>query len=117
MTAELDLTALRSRLEEELAVLEGTEGSRRAGAGTVELDQTRTGRLSRMDALQGQAMARATGARAEQRRLRILAALRRMNEGSYGDCVRCEEPIAPRRLQADPAVSLCIDCAARSERR
>lgn len=38
------------------------------------------------------------------------AALMAMNEGSYGDCLECSEPIASRRLQAIPWASHCIRC-------
>ncbi len=114
-TAELAM--LRRRLEEELASLLEDADIRRAGSSTVELDQTRTGRLSRMDALQGQAMARATEARATQRAQRLQAALRRHDEGTYGECVRCGEFIAPGRLRADPAAAVCISCAESAESR
>lgn len=35
----------------------------------------------------------------------------RLVRGEYGECLRCGEAIAFRRLQADPAATLCIDCA------
>ncbi len=77
----------------------------------VELDQTRQGRLSRMDAMQAQAMSKATG---EQRR-RLLGeierALQRIEDGSFGECFECGEPIAPGRLEANPTATLCIGCA------
>jgi DnaK suppressor protein len=38
-------------------------------------------------------------------------ALAKLDEGSYGRCDRCGEPIAPGRLEAAPESSLCIDCA------
>ena len=41
-------------------------------------------------------------------------ALRRMDSGAYGYCVRCDEEIAPARLELDPAVATCIVCASRS---
>lgn len=78
---------------------------------TVELDQTRTGRLSRMDALQAQAMARAGAQRAANQARRITAALARIEAGTFGDCAACEEPIAEARLEADPANPFCLDCA------
>ena len=84
-------------------------------AAVVELDQSKVGRLSRMDALQAQAMAKASGERRALQLREIDAALRRIDDGSYGDCERCEEPISPRRLDADPTARLCIDCASRSE--
>ena len=84
-------------------------------AAVVQLDQTKVGRLSRMDALQAQAMAKASGERRAVQLREIDAALRRIDDGSYGDCERCEEPIDPRRLEADPTARLCIDCASNSE--
>jgi DnaK suppressor protein len=60
----------------------------------VELDQTRVGRLSRMDAMQLQAMAKAGQARAKVELGRIDAALRRLDGGTYGECLDCGEAIA-----------------------
>lgn len=81
--------------------------SRRA----VELDQSKVGRLSRMDAMQQQEMAKAS----EQTRLReirrIDAALERIESGDYGYCTECDEEIAEKRLTIDPAAARCIDCA------
>ncbi|MFO7582782.1 TraR/DksA family transcriptional regulator [Guyparkeria sp.] len=82
-----------------------------AATQTVELDQSRQGRLSRMDALQGQEMAKATRARREHELARIEGALRRMENDEYGDCFACGEPIPARRLQNDPSVTRCVDCA------
>lgn len=77
----------------------------------VELDQTKVGRLARMDAIQQQAMALATEERRERMRVRIAAALKRIDADEYGDCIRCGEEIAARRLELDPATPLCLDCA------
>jgi DnaK suppressor protein len=77
----------------------------------VELDQARVGRLSRMDAMQGQQMAR-EAARRRQRRLKMIeGALRRMDAGDYGYCSQCGEEIDIRRLEFDPATPRCIRCA------
>ena len=84
---------------------------------TVELDQTRMGRLSRMDALQAQAMSKETGRRRREQLRQVLAALRRIEEGDYGDCEDCGEAISAGRLDANPAARRCIDCASRSEAR
>ena len=115
MLTEQQRANLSQRIEDQLHDLEAGESARRESSNTVELDQTRTGRLSRMDALQGQAMAKATAARAQQQVLRLRAALRRLDDGSYGDCIHCDEPIAPGRLEADPAAAICIDCAEKRE--
>ena len=78
---------------------------------TVRLDQTSVGRLSRMDALQQQAMARATQGRRDVTRQRIARALDRIETGDYGLCLDCGEPIPLKRLELDPTVTLCISCA------
>ncbi|MGI9503723.1 MAG: TraR/DksA family transcriptional regulator [Geminicoccaceae bacterium] len=77
----------------------------------VELDQTRVGRLSRMDALQSQAMAKETERRRQQELARIDVALERLEDGTYGECIDCGEMIAKKRLAFDPSALLCIDCA------
>lgn len=85
----------------------------RAGAGdrsTVMLDQQSVGRLSRMDALQRQAMAQASRRRREAERQRIRAALGRIGSGEYGYCTDCGENIGPERLDADPATPRCLNC-------
>ena len=46
----------------------------------------------------------------------IDAALRRIDEGTYGVCQRCERQIAPERLEALPYAELCIDCKREMER-
>lgn len=84
-------------------------------AGTVELDQTRVGRLSRMDAMQAQAVSAEAKRRREIELLRIGSALERIEKGEYGYCVRCDEEIAPGRLEIDPAAPTCVRCASRSE--
>jgi DnaK suppressor protein len=42
----------------------------------------------------------------------IEAALQRIDDGSYGKCLNCGGEISAGRLEADPAASLCVDCAA-----
>ncbi len=77
-------------------------------AAPVELDQSQQGRLSRMDAIQQQAMAAETQRR-RQRDVHLLdAALKRLDEGEYGYCVNCGEAIGAERLALDPATPFCI---------
>jgi DnaK suppressor protein len=106
--ARRKLLDLRQRLQDEDA------GSADARA-TVELDQASVGRLSRMDAMQQQQMALAEQRRRQQTLKRIEAALHRIEEGSYGECVECGEPVAEARLRMDPAISLCLECASSRE--
>lgn len=77
----------------------------------VTLDQESVGRLSRIDAMQVQAMALAQARRRLNERAAIDAALRRIDEGEYGWCLKCGDDIASARLENNPAVTTCIDCA------
>jgi DnaK suppressor protein len=104
---------LLQRRQELLSVKEAVEGA----AETVELDQSRIGRISRMDALQLQAMSLENKRRRELELKRISAALSRVNEDEYGYCVNCGNEIAQNRLEVDPAAPLCIACAEASERK
>jgi DnaK suppressor protein len=79
-------------------------------ADTVALDQSKVGRLSRMDALQAQQMAQETARRRQIHLQKIDSALRRMDAGDYGNCFICGEEISAARLNFDPAVTRCIDC-------
>jgi DnaK suppressor protein len=83
---------------------------------TVDLDQSRLGRLSRMDALQSQAMAQAAGRRRGIMLQKIDAALRRIDTDDYGHCHECGEQINLKRLEFDPAATLCVSCAQKAER-
>lgn len=98
------------QLQAELLELEDTS---RQAARTVELDQASIGRLSRMDALQAQQMAKESVRRRQIMLSRIEGALQRLASDEYGFCFECGEAINPRRLAVDPTSTLCIDCARR----
>lgn len=116
MQAFQDAAAIRARLlEQRAALIAGSKGAADSRA-PVQLDQTSVGRLSRMDAIQQQAMALATQARRTEALRRIDQALARLDAGTYGECVACGEEIAPKRLALDPAVATCLECAAGSRR-
>ena len=84
------------------------------GTRPVALDQP-IGRLSRMDAMQQQSMAKANRRAAEQRLQRVEAALRRIAAKEYGSCLRCEEPVGVERLKVQPEAVLCIACQSQGE--
>jgi len=107
--------SMRARLLELRAELEAAAETAEGSAAIVELDQSKVGRLSRMDAMQAQAMAKASGYRRDATLQRIAAALKRIDDGEYGLCLECDEAINPKRLEFDPTVLLCIDCASESE--
>ena len=104
---------LKKMRKEVKIISEVTEESRQP----VELDQTAVGRLSRMDALQSQAMQIET----ERRRIigiqRIDSALQRIKDEEYGFCTGCGYEIEPKRLENDPTIPTCIDCAKLSEKK
>ncbi len=101
---------IRKSLTDRLAALDAEDADSAEARSVVELDQTSTGRLSRMDALQHQAMAQAQQRRRDGERLRIAAALERLESGEYGYCTDCGEEVAPERLRIDPALARCADC-------
>jgi DnaK suppressor protein len=47
--------------------------------------------------------------------IQLRAALQRLDDGSYGQCVTCEGPIATARLAAAPEITTCIGCATAAE--
>jgi DnaK suppressor protein len=102
----------RQRLLELRAELSALTAIGDEAAQTVELDQTKVGRLSRMDALQAQAMSKATNQRRAETLRGIEAALKRIDRGGYGECHLCGEYNTPTRLEFDPTAKLCIECAA-----
>ncbi|MFP3943720.1 MAG: TraR/DksA family transcriptional regulator [Alphaproteobacteria bacterium] len=109
--ADLDLDALKKALLDERTALLAADDATAEERAPVTLDQQSVGRLSRMDALQVQAMARAQGARRAQRLKLIEAALARMENGDYGYCAECDEEIPAKRLAVDPTFSRCVECA------
>lgn len=106
-----DLKAARRALERQRAELEELSATTAEARRPVELDQQSVGRLSRMDALQVQAMAQAVDARRRERLQRIAAALGRVEDGEYGYCAECGEAIPPERLAIEPTIERCVDCA------
>jgi len=75
----------------------------------VVLDQTSVGRLSRMDAMQRQAMAQETERRRHNDIRRIDAALKRIETGEFGYCVSTGEPIPRARLDLDPSAATVVN--------
>lgn len=107
----LDLAYFRQKLllrREELLAEDRLSAEGRA---PVTLEQDSVGRLSRIDAVQVQAMALAQARRRKSERGAIDAALQRIDAGEFGYCLKCGDDIAPARLEHSPAVSTCIECA------
>ncbi|MBJ3761676.1 TraR/DksA family transcriptional regulator [Maribius pontilimi] len=112
---EHDPDRMRARfvppLQAELAALLDASDRSRESRAPVTLDQQGVGRLSRMDALQNQAMAAGTDARRAQRARAIRGALLRLEAGEFGHCDACGDPIPMKRLDLDPCVICCVGCA------
>jgi len=117
MSGESEYGQVRQRLLQLQQELRSLLDTGKDAAGVVELDQTSVGCLSRMDALQGQAMSQERARRRQRELQRIAVALRRLENGEYGDCQDCGEAIDVRRLEMDPAATLCIRCASAREQR
>lgn len=100
-----------ARLIEELAGLRAASDTTSADRRPVELDQSSVGRLSRMDAMQQQAMAAAQDARRQRRIREIQLALQRMDADDFGYCAACGEFIGLPRLDLDPTLRHCVGCA------
>ncbi len=111
----IDVAAFRKRLKVLESELESVAASGAEAARTVELDQSRVGRLSRMDAIRSQAMSVESERRRALQLSRIHSAMKRIEDGEFGYCLSCGDPIAPKRLKIDPAAHLCIACASAAE--
>jgi DnaK suppressor protein len=107
---ELKATFL-SRLENELRALREASVDTAADRRPVELDQQSVGRLSRMDAMQQQAMAAAQETRRHGRIRALEAAIRRIDADEFGFCNDCGDFIGLDRLELEPTVMRCRDCA------
>lgn len=108
---------LKALIKSKIRALHELQHQAEGGCDTVTLDQSSVGRLSRMDALQSQAM----NVEAQRRRSveinRLEGALKALAEGDYGYCEACGEAIAMGRLMLDPAAQFCVACAQKNESR
>ena len=107
----LDLDLFREKLMLLRQMLLAQDEMTREGRAPVTLEQDSVGRLSRIDAMQVQAMALAQQRRRESERAAIDAAMRRIEQGEFGYCVTWGEEIAEARLFNLPSVTSCIECA------
>lgn len=99
------------RIRDELASLESQPDVASDETKPVELDQQSVGRLSRIDAIQRQAMAAETRRRRDRRRIQLRQALKRIDRDEFGYCTECGETIPDDRLNVDPAFHQCVKCA------
>ena len=99
--------AVKTRLEAQLVELKGRQGRVAQDLATpLNADSSEQAVEMEDDAsLEGQAALLAREIASVQR------ALTRIEHGTYGECVRCGEQIATKRLEARPEAALCIRCA------
>lgn len=112
---DLDIIYFKTLLDERRIEINDLVETGDNAAKPVKLDQSRVGRLSRMDAMQAQAMSVEVKRRREIESVRIKAALRRVEAGTYGECLECGEKISVARLKFNPSTPLCIQCAEHKE--
>lgn len=104
------LSKLKAILLRQLVELRSVSDTLKEAGKPVKLDQAMVGRLSRMDAMQGQQMAMASTRRHEQQIVKTKATLKRIKSEDYGLCFKCQEEIDIRRLMADPTITRCMEC-------
>ena len=110
----IDPATFRNPLLQRLAELDEQDRISAKDRDPVTLDQESVGRLSRIDAMQVQAMALAQKRRRKAERAGIAAALQQIEEGEFGYCIECGDQIAEGRLRNNPTVIKCLECAAGS---
>lgn len=115
MADDTDVEHFRKRLQQLREEITTPADTRNQSTVTVKLDQSSVGRLSRMGALQQQAMAQSCQQRAQATLQRAEAALKRLDDGSFGYCFDCDEAIATRRVEFDPTATRCVQCAEAKE--
>jgi len=107
---EQELSAIRQKIDQRIEELENLLGEDSEETKPIEPDVS-IGRLSRLDSMQMQQMALEQHRRQEAELQKLKEAFSRIEDGSYGQCVMCRQPIAPARLEAQPDAILCISCA------
>jgi len=111
MPHAINLKHFTSLIENELNELKTLNTISHEGAETVELDQSKIGRLSRMDALQQQAMQVEQNRRRDLKIKQLQSALVRIQNDDYGCCLDCGEKINIKRLEISLATQYCTQCA------
>lgn len=111
-----DYSPLRQRLLDRRAELDVMSREDRVSPVHIEIDPSATGQTLRQDELEELALALARHDRHLEEIQRIEHALDRMEQGTYGRCLICDDEIAPARLWSDPAAATCLDCASAADR-
>ena len=107
---------LEERLIELAHELDALISQSKQRAKPVTLDQSKVGRLSRMDAMQGQALAVAGLSRVLAQQSEIQRKLRLLNSTEFGLCEECNQLIPFQRIFLNPLANYCVGCQSRLER-
>jgi DnaK suppressor protein len=102
---------IRDELLRSLTKLERSISANGSAARPRDLEQDTVGRLSRIEALQSQGLTATLAAREKAQLEQIVAALRRLEDGSYGVCNGCGALIPVERLMVFPETMACSACA------
>ncbi len=105
------LGEIRQELLRALNRLERSMKITGATARPLDLEQDTVGRLSRIDAIQNQGLTQSLQAREQVHLANLVDALRRIEEGCYGGCQACAQPIPFERLVVFPETKTCAACA------
>ncbi|CZF85900.1 TraR/DksA family transcriptional regulator [Grimontia marina] len=100
---QVRLENLKAHILEELDLLKGH-------AEPVALDQPSIGRVSRIDAIQQNEMAKSNLRGLQRQLLEVNAALQRLEDDEYGFCEGCGMDIPDARLAIKPEVRFCVGC-------
>ena len=107
---EAKFTKYKKLIERQLQELTAEDELGQSSQRTVVLDQQSVGRLSRMDALQSQAMAQAQQRRRDVLKSSLTAALQRLEDKEFGYCADCGDEIEEARISASLVIMKCMSC-------
>jgi RNA polymerase-binding transcription factor DksA len=107
--ARKHLEEIRDELDRSISVLRGEHPADRGGSTSDASDAG----LSLSEADRNQAMVHSAGGQ----RAEVVAALGRIEDGSYGRCVDCGHPVPEGRLEARPEAGRCVPCQGKRDRR
>ena len=110
MLSESTLSDLRASLEQERSDLRARLNEMGLGDGELAFDQNFAD-SSQVTAERGEVEALAGNLRDSL--IDVEAALAKLDNGTFGTCEACGQPIPPARLEAKPAARLCMECASK----
>jgi DnaK suppressor protein len=105
------IAELTAELERVVTKLERSMRTTEEAMRPIQLDQSAVGRLSRIDSLQNQGLTRNLQEREQAKLGQVVAAFQRLEEGTYGTCIECDQAIAFERLQVFPETPTCTACS------